>query len=213
MGAKFDEHVMRSLFDDFSFFGYDHPIHGQDRREAIGDHEACRPPEQSQQSALNQPFRFWIHSDSGPVHHQAPQSFGVTSVGRTEARSRSFIMLTLYLEPTADVPAEIDNAMLVRENCDTVLSHFGGRMPVRRHKTQQHYETTTNNQSAMALRDECREVGRLEGYGIALGTVLGTVVGVAMKNYVFVYLGMILGAASAAIVKRRWTKVAEANAV
>jgi hypothetical protein len=45
--------------------------------------------------------------------------------------------------------------------------------------------------------------GRAEGYGIALGTVLGTVVGVATKNFLFVYLGMFLGAASAAIVKRK----------
>jgi hypothetical protein len=43
--------------------------------------------------------------------------------------------------------------------------------------------------------------GRPEGYGIALGKVLGTVVGVATKNYLFVYLGMFLGAASAAIAK------------
>jgi hypothetical protein len=45
--------------------------------------------------------------------------------------------------------------------------------------------------------------GRPEGYGIALGTVLGTVVGVATKNFLFVYLGMFLVAAGAAILKRK----------
>jgi hypothetical protein len=45
--------------------------------------------------------------------------------------------------------------------------------------------------------------GKAVGYGIAIGTVLGTVAGVATKNAVFVYTGMILGAAIGAIFKSK----------
>jgi hypothetical protein len=45
--------------------------------------------------------------------------------------------------------------------------------------------------------------GKAVGYGIAIGTVLGTVVGVATKNVVFIYAGMMLGAAIGAIFKSK----------
>ena len=48
--------------------------------------------------------------------------------------------------------------------------------------------------------------GRAVGYGIAMGTVLGTIIGVATKNPVFIYIGMLLGAAIGAIFKSKQTK-------
>ena len=48
--------------------------------------------------------------------------------------------------------------------------------------------------------------GRAVGCGLALGTLLGTVVGVAMKNALFVYVGMCLGAAIGGVFKSRQTK-------
>ena len=48
--------------------------------------------------------------------------------------------------------------------------------------------------------------GKAVGYGIAVGTVLGTVTGVVTKNSVFVYIGMLSGAAIGAVFKFTQTK-------
>jgi hypothetical protein len=48
--------------------------------------------------------------------------------------------------------------------------------------------------------------GKAVGCGITIGTAFGTVVAVATKNWMFVYIGMFLGAAIGAVFKSTQTK-------